>query len=168
MEQSPGQVEPLPHPPRETLHPLFALALEPHQLQHLVDPPALPARFQRVEVGEVAQVVEGAEPVAEPPVAPEDAAALAAHLAGMVDHVQPEHAHLAGGRQQEGAEDPEGGGLAGPVGTEQPEQLPGLDPQGDSPHRLDLQAAAHGTGGGSVSPPEVGDVDGGLAAGRGG
>src|ERR1035437_5382377 len=72
VEQSPGQVGPLPHPPRETLHPLFAPALKPHQLQHLVDPPGLPARFQRVEVSEVAQVVEGAEPIVEPPVAPGD------------------------------------------------------------------------------------------------
>jgi hypothetical protein len=56
---------------------------------------------------------------------------------GIVDHVHARHAGAAGGRREERAEHPHGGGLAGAVGAEEAEHLPLGDGEVDVANRLD-------------------------------
>ena len=99
-----------------------------------------------VQLGEVAQVVQPGQPLVEPAVAAEDVADPAAHLAGVVDDVVPEHPGRARGGQQQRDEHLDRGGLAGAVGPEQPEQLAALDREVDPAHRLDVAGARASTG----------------------
>ena len=56
---------------------------EADQLEQLVDAPVLFARRNRVQLGEVAQVVPAGQPVVEAAVAAEDVPDPAPHLAGV-------------------------------------------------------------------------------------
>ena len=79
-------------PRRVALDPLLLAALQADQLEQLVDPRALAARVDAVELGEVAQVVERREPLVEAAVAAEDVADPLAHPARVLDDVVAEHA----------------------------------------------------------------------------
>jgi hypothetical protein len=47
------------------------------------------------------------------------------HCGGLADHVQAGHLGVAGVGAQQGGQDPHGGGLAGAVGAEQPQDAAG-------------------------------------------
>ena len=74
-------VQPLAHAARVALDALLLAALEPDELEQLVDPHALRLARHAVELGEVAQVVERREALVEAAVAAEDVADPLPHLA---------------------------------------------------------------------------------------
>ena len=91
VQQPAGDVQPLPHAAGEALDALLLAAGEADHLEQVADPLPLLARGDAVQLGEVAQVVERVEPFVEAAVAAEDVADVAADLAGVGDHVVPEH-----------------------------------------------------------------------------
>ena len=115
------------------------------------------ARRDAVELGEVAEVVEGAEALVEPPVAAEDVADVPAHLAGVGDDVVTEH-----GR----ALPPVGSSsvisilivvvLPAPLGPSRPNSSPGSIPK-LTPRTASTSSAlpAERAGAGAVAAPEV-------------
>jgi hypothetical protein len=125
VEEPTGDVQPLAHPPRIALDPLLLATGEADQVEQLVDPPPLLPRRDRVQLGEVAQVVVGREALVQPAVAAEDVADPPAHLARVPDDVEAEHARRSRGRDQQRDQHLDRRRLAGAVRSEQAEQLSG-------------------------------------------
>ena len=89
VDDAPGDVQPLAHAAGVALDALLLAALQPDELEHLVD--AQPLRLARhaVELGEVAEVVEGRQPFVEPAVAAEHVADPLTHRLRVRDDVVP-------------------------------------------------------------------------------
>jgi len=132
-------VEPLAHSARVALDALLLAALQPDQLEDLVDPRPLRLAGDAVELCEVAEIVARREPLVEPAVAAEDVADPLPHLASVLDDVEAEHPRLARGGEEQRDQHLDRRRLAGPVGAEQAEQLPLAHGERDAAHGLDLQ-----------------------------
>lgn len=124
VEQTAGDVEALPHAARVALDALLLPAQEADQVEEFGDAALLLAGGDAVQLGEVAEVVECGEPVVQAPVAAEDVPDPTAYGDGVTGHVVAEHPGRAGGRQEQGVEHLDGGGLPGAVGPQEAEQLP--------------------------------------------
>lgn len=125
VEQTAGDVEALPHAARIALDPLLLPARQAHQVEEFGDAPLLLAGADPVQLGEVPEVVERGEPVVQAAVAAEDVPDATAYGDGVAGHVVAEHPGGAGRRQEQGVEHLDGGRLAGAVGPQEAEQLPG-------------------------------------------
>ena len=160
MDDPARDVQPLAHAARVALDALLLASGEADELEHLVDPLALPAAGHAVELGEVAQVVVGREPLVEPAVAAEDVADPLAHLVRVPNDVEPEHPRLTARRQEQRDQHLDRRRLAGPVRPEQPEELALADLERDPAHRLDLERAPPDDPGVRlVGAPQVADFD---------
>ena len=118
MQEPAGDVEPLPHPARV---PLDALALapgQPDELEQLRNPPLLHLRRHPVQLREVAQVVQPAQPLVGAAVAAEDVPDLLPDRLRVADDVVPEHARRPGARDQQRHEHLDRGRLARAVRAE--------------------------------------------------
>ena len=87
VKQPPGDVEALAHATGVALDALLLTPGEADELEQLGDPPPLFARGNRVELGEVAQVVERGEPLVETALAAEDVSDPLPDLPGVLDDV---------------------------------------------------------------------------------
>ena len=123
-------------PARVALDPLVLAAGQADQVEQLADRRLLLARRHAVQLGEVAQVVRARTAARRGPGRRRRRSRSAGDLAGVVDHVVPEHAGRARGRQQQGDQHLDGGGLAGAVRPQQPEQLAALDREVDAADRV--------------------------------
>src|SRR5256885_5285756 len=160
VQEPAGDVQALAHTARVALAPLLLASGQPDELEQLGDPRALLLRRHRVELGEVAEVVETGEALVEPALAAEDVADPLAHLARVLDHVEPEHARRARGRDQQRDQHLDRGRLAGAVRSEEAEELALGDLEGDAPHRLDLERpAAEDPGRGLIGAPKIPRLD---------
>ena len=74
VEQAAGDMQPLPHAARVPLHLLLLPAGQPDHVQQGVDPRPLGSGLDSVQLGEEAEVVEGADPVVQAPLAAEHVA----------------------------------------------------------------------------------------------
>ena len=92
VDEPARDVHPLAHSARIALDPLLLTAVQPDELQQLVDPAGLVARRDAVELGEVAEVVVRGQPLVEAALAAEHIAHLSPHLLGVLDDVVAEHA----------------------------------------------------------------------------
>jgi len=142
VEDPARDVQPLAHAARVALDAFLLAALQPDELEHLVDSLALSMSRDAVQLGEVAEVVVGGKPLVEAAVAAEDVADPLAHLARVVDHVVAEHACLAARREEQGDQHLDRGRLARAVRAEQPKELALLDAEGDPTHGFDVQPLA--------------------------
>src|SRR5439155_10897249 len=116
-------VQALSHASVVALDALAFAAQKPDQLEHLVDAHPLGLAAHAVQLGEIAEVVETGEPLVEPALAAEYIADPLADLARLADDVVPEHARVAGRRQQQRDQHLDRRRLAGAVRAEQPEEL---------------------------------------------
>ena len=142
VEDAARDVESLPHPAGVPLDALLLAAVEPDELEQLVDPRALHLGVDAVELGEVAQVVERGEPLVEPAVAAEDVADALPDPLRVLDDIVPEHAGRARGGDQERDQHLDRRRLAGAVRTEQAEELALLDLEADPSDGLHLDRPA--------------------------
>ena len=114
----------------------------------------------RVQLGEVAQVVERREPLVEAALAAEDVADPLAHLARVLDDVEAEDARRSRSRDQQRDQHLDRGRLAGAVRAEQPEQLAFRNLERDAAHRFDLDRATPEDAGRSpVRPLQISCLD---------
>src|SRR6185503_16861648 len=148
VQEPAGDVQPLAHAARVALDPLLLAALEPDELEQLLDPRPLAARLDAVELREVAQVVERREALVEAPVAAEHVADALPHPARVLDDVASEHPRLPGCRDEERDQHLDRRRLAGAVRAEEAEELALLDREADAADRLDLERAAPERAGG--------------------
>ena len=152
------------HPARVALGALVLAALEPDELEQLLDALLLDLRGHAVELGEVAQVVVAGEPLVDAALAAEDVPDALPHLARVLDDVVAEHARGPGRRDQQRDQHLDRGRLARAVRAEQAEELALLDLEADAADRLDLlHAAADRAGVGLVGAVEVLRLDDGHA-----
>src|SRR5208283_4240314 len=131
MQDAPREVELLLHAARVLLHPPVGGLLEVDPREHLVDPSFPIGAGDPVEVREVAKVLSRADAGVQAPLAAEDQPHPRAQPVRIADHVVPEDERLALGRKEERGEDLRERGLAGAVGTEQPEDGTAFDRQVD-------------------------------------
>src|SRR3954452_16262528 len=143
-DQGEGEVQAAQLPAREPPRRLVGLLLQAGQGQDLVD-----VAGRGVERGEVLQGLAHAD-VAVDPRALQDDPHPPAQLGRLSGRVDAEHAHLARGPVAIALEDLHRGGLAGAVGTEEPEDLPPGHGEVDRPDGLHLAVAlgqpAYGNG----------------------
>ena len=156
VEQPAGDVQALLHPARVTLGTLVLPALEPDELEQLVDPRLLDLRGHSVELGEVAQVVVAGKPFVDAALAAEDVADPLPHLPRVLDDVVAEHARASRRRDEQRDQHLDRRRLARAVRAEEAEELALLDLEAHAAHRLDLfHAAADRPGVGAVGAVEV-------------
>ena len=144
---------PLLPAPRQLAGGHVPLTLQPAAGQHPVDPLAAQGAGDGVDPGIERQVLADREVVVE--------GELLAHVADPAQQVPaaqpaglPRQGHLAGAGFQQPAEHLDGGGLAGAVGPQKPEDLAVAHLQIHLAHRLEVaEAAGEGPGGDGRSPP---------------
>ncbi len=134
VDQGAGQAELLLHAAREVSGEPLLERLHVGESQQLVDLLFAPLPCHAIDVGVEVQVLLHAEIGVE--------AEALAHVAdllldrfGLAHRVQAEHAGAPAGRRHDPGEHPQGGGLAGPVGSDQDEDLAFGDLQGEVGHR---------------------------------
>src|SRR6185503_14832877 len=135
VQEPAGDVQPLAHAARVALDPLLLAALEPDELEQLLDPRPLAARLDAVELREVAQVVERREALVEAAVAAEHVADALPHPARVLDDVASEYPRLPGCRDEERDQHLDRRRLAGAVRAEEAEELALLDREADAADR---------------------------------
>ena len=143
VEEASREVHLLPLAGRQRADPLLLLNLEPHGVDELVDPAPAVLRRQAVELTEHPELfADGQDPVARL-LAAGDHVHDPADLLRLVLDVEAEDPGRSACRQEQRRQDLDERRLAGAVGTEQPEELAGLDRQidaleGDDRRRLDV------------------------------
>ena len=142
MEQPTGDVQALLHPARVALGALVLAALEPDELEQLLDPRLLDLRGHAVELGEVAQVVVAGEPFVDAALAAEDVADSLAHLPRFLDDVVAEHARAPRRGDEQRDQHLDRRRLARAVRAEEAEELALLDLEADALDGFDLFHAA--------------------------
>jgi hypothetical protein len=131
-----------------------------HQLQQLLDAGTLLACRHAVQLREVLEVVERRQAFVQTAIAPEDVPHVPPDLLGVGHHVVPEDPRRAPGWEQQRDEHLDGRGLAGPVGSQQAEELAALDLEVDALDRLDLAGGPPpDPGPRTVAAAEVLDLD---------
>src|SRR5215217_9359706 len=149
VQQAPGDLQPPPHAAGEGLDQVAAAFPEVDHGQHLLAAVGGGGPVDAVQLAVEAQVLLGRQVGVEGRLL-EDQADVAANLVPLAGDVEAGHRGRAGGRLGQGAEDLDGGRLAGAVGAEEPEGLPRPDVQVDAGNGLDLLVAldqpAHGDG----------------------
>src|SRR5262249_60838350 len=98
VEDPARDVQTLAHPARVALDAFLLASLQADELEHLVDPGALRLAGHAVELGEVAEVVVGGEPLVQAAVAPEDVADPPADESRVLCHLRAEPPGLPGRR----------------------------------------------------------------------
>ena len=139
VEDAARDVQSLAHAARVALDALLLPALQPDELEHLVDAHALRLAGDAVQLGEVAEVVARREALVEAAVAAEDVADPLPHLARILHDVAAEHASVPARRQQERDQHLDRRRLTGAVRAEQSEQLTLLDGERDPADGFDLE-----------------------------
>jgi hypothetical protein len=135
-DQAGAQVEAAAHPARVGLDRAVGGVGELEALQHLVGPPPGLGPWQVVEAADQVEVLPPGEVLVDGRVLagqPDDRA----QRLGVADDVEAGHPGRARVRVEQGGQDPDDGGLAGPVGPEQAQDGPGGGGQVDPVHRLD-------------------------------
>ena len=89
MQQCPSQMEPLLHSARVALNALIASGAEVDEIQQFLYSGADLARGDRVELGEVAEIVPSRKAVVETALTAEDEADPASDFLGIAHNVQP-------------------------------------------------------------------------------
>ena len=139
VEERGGQRQLLVHAPGELVGAPVHEALEPRDGEQPLGPLPEDVARQDVEAREELEVLHDREVPVEAVLLrqePERLADLAAR-----PRVHPEHAGLPGVEVDEPGQRADGGGLAGPVGADEPVELPGPDREGHPGERLDLAEA---------------------------
>ncbi len=124
VDQSGGEIGPPLHSAGADRDPNVGSGAEPHHLQPVGHPVVEGAAPEPVEPAEVGEVFPGRERRVEGDFLG-DQAEMAAGLAGMPVQVDPTNRDFAPVRREQGAHERDGGGLAGPVGSQEPDDLPG-------------------------------------------
>src|SRR5262249_22997103 len=137
---------------------------QPDEVEQLGDAPSLVARRDGVQLREVAEVVEGRQPLVEPAVAAEDVADPLPHLDRLAHHVGAQHPRRARGGKEQRDQHLDRRGLAGAVWPQEPEKLALADLEADAADRLHLErATAERARRGTVRTAELGRLDHGHA-----
>ena len=131
VQQGPGQGDPLALSGGEAAGEVVASLGHAEPLEQLVDPPQGIGLAVAAQPGDVEQVLPGGQAVVEPGVLGEHAGAAADRVT-FDGGVVAEHERAAAVGKQHPVEEPDGRGLAGAVGTEQGEHLPGLESEAET------------------------------------
>jgi len=120
VDEPHGQVEAALHPARVRLGLAVGGSGEAEALEGVSDAPAQVAAGDRVELALEDEVLAPGRLGVDPVLLRDDADGVA-HAYGLGEHVDPRHARAAAVGSRKRGQDPHGRGLAGAVGTEQPE-----------------------------------------------
>src|SRR5207253_9696379 len=129
MQQPPSQMEPLLHSPRVALNALSASGAEVDEIQQFLYSGGDLARRDRVELGEVAEIVPSRKAVLETALTAEDEADPASDFLGIAHNVQPHDRRRARCRDEKRREHLDGRCLAGTIRPEDSEELALADVQ---------------------------------------
>src|SRR5215211_2056095 len=140
VQQPPGDLEASPHAAREGLDQVATALPEVDHGQDLLAALAGGGPVDPVQLPVEAQVLLGSQVGVQGRLL-EDEADVAAYLVAFGGHVEAGHPGRALGGVGQGAEDLDGGRLAGAVGAEKAERLPRTHVQVDAGHGLDLLVA---------------------------